>query len=301
MAIDIIARGLASSLVDSNGKIATDKMPVLQGTSELSGFTSIGKLTDPSLIEGKTAEEILLMMLYGIVSPTLTNPSFNILLSEENAQPIIGRQTALKGTLTFDRGKIEPAYGTSGYRAGLPISYTINGETIESNVTSYDFSLDVIPTSDIVTLSCSVNYATGEQPVNSIGQPFDSALPAGTLSSSVKLTAVYPLYTASGAEQDFEWFKDDDGHGYLSTFAAEIDGVRQSFAVSNQATVIGVKGYNVLTQQWEWLGSQTAAVSLTYFDTTIISGDSLGEKTDYIVYTYNATPIDERELRIYID
>ena len=91
MAIDIIARGLATSLVGSDGKISSDKMPTLQGTSELTGFTSIGKLTDPSLIEGKTAEEILLMMLYGVVSPTLTEPKLSISLSEDSLPLVIGR------------------------------------------------------------------------------------------------------------------------------------------------------------------------------------------------------------------
>ena len=59
MAIDIIARGLATSLVGPDGKIASDKMPTLSGTEGLTGFYPLGKLTDPSLVEGKTAEEIL--------------------------------------------------------------------------------------------------------------------------------------------------------------------------------------------------------------------------------------------------
>jgi hypothetical protein len=63
---------------------------------------------------------------------------------------------------------------------------------------------------------------------------------------------------------------------------------------------VGVKAFNALTQRWEWIGSQTAAISLTYFDTSILTGESLGETTDYIVYTYNSTPVGARELRIYV-
>jgi hypothetical protein len=48
MAIDIIARGLAASLIGSDGKIDSAKMPVLSGVSDLQGFTPVGSLTDPS-------------------------------------------------------------------------------------------------------------------------------------------------------------------------------------------------------------------------------------------------------------
>ena len=158
MAIDIIARGLATSLVGSDGKISSEKMPVLSGTSDLSGFTSIGKLTDPSLVEGKTAEEILLMMLYGVVSPTLTNPSLSIAFNEDSFPLVIGRESLLKGTLTFDRGKIEPAYGTSGYRAGALSYYTIN----DNLNTLSDFELLVVPTSTEFQVICEAHYEQGE-------------------------------------------------------------------------------------------------------------------------------------------
>lgn len=302
MAIDVIARGLASSLLGADGRVSADKMPALTGTSELSGFTSIGKLTDPSLVEGKTAEEILLMMLYGVVSPTLTAPELKIALSADMQQPIIGRPSLIEGALTFNRGRIEPAHGTSGYRAGAPISYFIGDASEESSNLNYDFSVEVTPTSDIITLEYGVNYRAGEQPLDSIGRPFDIALPAGALTGSIKIEAVYPVYSADGHEHDFHWFKEEDGSGYQIALKSEnVEGAsRQSFAVSSIATVKGVKAINPMTQQWEWIGG-SAAVSLTYFDISILTGDSIGESTDYILYTYNSTPTGARELRVYID
>jgi hypothetical protein len=62
----------------------------------------------------------------------------------------------------------------------------------------------------------------------------------------------------------------------------------------SEHTVIGVKAYNLLTQKWEWIGSQTAAVSLTYFNISVFN-------ENYILYTYNSTPVGERELRIYVE
>lgn len=296
MAIDIIARGLATSLVGSDGKIASNKMPVLQGTADLSGFTSIGKLTDPSLVEGKTAEEILLMMLYGVVSPTLTDPSLSILVYEESLPLVIGRESLLKVALTFDRGKIEPAYGTSGYRSG-PLSYF----TVNDNITSLsEYELYVLPTSTEFEVTCEAYYEQGEQPLNSIGQPTGAPLPAGVLRETLMLSATYPLYNAAGEDQAFTWFEDDDGQGYLSVFSSEGTGTKQSFCVSDEYNVVGIKAYDPLTQQWNWLGGETAKVSLTHFDTTSVTGESLGETTNYTLYTHNQPASGERELRIYV-
>ena len=293
MAIDIVARGLAASMLGEDGRVAVNKRPVLSGTEGLD-FTSVGQLTDSSLVEGKTAEEILLMILYGVVNPTIVEPNFDVILSERDEPLIIGRATSLKGTLVFDRGAIDPAYGTSGFRSGAPIEYSINGLSFEPTSLVYDFEIELTPASETETLICAVFYEAGEQPVNSIGSPVGTPLPAGSLAKELQLRAYYPLYSASGAEQNFEWFADEDGEGYLSTFASENSGTRQSFAVNSEHTVIGVKAFNLLTQKWEWIGSQTAAVSLTYFNISVFNDN-------YILYTYNSTPVGERELRIYVE
>jgi len=225
MAIDIIARGLATSLLGSNGKIASNKMPTVEGTSELTGFFPIGKLTDPSLIEGKTSEEILLMMLFGVVSPTLTAPSLSIELSTKTPL-IIGREATLEGALVFDRGRIDPAYGTSGYRAGLPISFSIADELIETSNTTYNFKFSFTPTASENFVGYSVSYSEGEQPLNSIGQNFNSPLPAGIIGNQLSIAATYPIYCDEGKEIEFEWFEDEDGEGYAALFATEATGER---------------------------------------------------------------------------
>lgn len=299
MAIDIIARGLASSLVGSDGKIAAEKMPTLGAVPDGTNFYPVGQLNDPSLVAGKTAEEILLMMLYGIVSPTLTEPSLSIALSDENEMLIIGRPSALKGALTFSRGKIDPAFTTSGYRAGAPTGYLIGDQIIESTSTSYDFELMLTPTETTIQIPYAVSYNAGEQPVNSIGQPVGAPLSAGSISSTIEVKAAYPLYNGEGEKHEFTWFKDEDGSGYMSIFAMETTDNKQTFMVSSKMNVIGIKAFNTMTQSWDWLGG-TPAVSLTHFDATVVPGDTLGENTDYIVYTHNRQRVGERELRIYV-
>lgn len=299
MAIDIIARGLATSLVGSDGKIAAEKMPTLSTVPEGTLFYPVGQLNDSSQVAGKTAEEILLMMLYGIVSPTLTEPSLSIALSAENEMPIIGRPSVLKGALTFSRGKIDPAFTTSGYRAGAPTHYSIGDQVIESTSTSYDFELEFVPTDKTTLIPYAVSYGAGEQPVNSIGQPVGAPLSAGMINSAIEVTAAYELYSEH-EEHPFTWFEDEDGSGYLSVFAMEtLDGEKQSFMVSSKMTVVGIKTFNVMTQKWEWLGSDKA-ISLTHFNIGVVPKEELGTTTDYIEYTHNRNRVGERELRIYV-
>ena len=299
MAIDIIARGLATSLIGSDGKIASEKMPTIGAVPEGTLFYPVGQLHDASLVAGKTAEEILLMMLYGIVTPTLTEPQLHLALSDENEMPIIGRPSTLKGALTFDRGKIDPAFTTSGYRVGAPTEYTIADQVIETSSTSYDFEIEFTPTEKTTSISFSVKYGAGEQPVNSIGQPFGAPLAAGSISSTFEANATYALYSQD-KEHPFTWFEEEDGSGYLSVFEMEtFDGNKQSFMVSSELTVIGIKTFNVMTQQWEWLGN-SKAVSLTHFDIEVIPAEQLGTTTDYIQYTHNRSRVGERELRIYV-
>jgi hypothetical protein len=95
-------------------------------------------------------------------------------------------------------------------------------------------------------------------------------------------------------------FEDEDGQGYISTFATEGSGTKQSFALSENVTVVGVKAFDTMTQKWTWLGGTTAANSLTHFDKKLVSGTSFGETENQVVYVHNQPASGERELRIYI-
>lgn len=294
MAIDIIARGLAASLVGADGKLSSDKRPVVSGTSDLSGFTSIGKLTDPTAIEGKTAEEILLMMLYGVVSPTLTAPSLSVALLTDDVV-IVDKPAQIEGTLTFDRGSISPAYGTSGFRAGFPTSYIVNGVEEASAATSYSFSFLYTPTVGMNEIECVVKYAEGEQPLNSAGVAYDSPLSAGQVTTGIVLRGVYQFYDGEGNEKSFEFIEDEDGFGYLSVFASEGTGTKQSFCVTQEVTVTGIKQFDTMTQQWSWIGGSPEASLLT-FDTEPLLVDG----KEYVRYVHNGSNRGERSLRVYV-
>lgn len=298
MAIDIIARGLATSLIGSDGKISSDKMPTLSAAPSGTTFYPVGALTDPTMLEGKTAEEIILMMLYGIVNPAFTNPSITIALDSIDVV-IVGKPTTISGSIIFDRGAIAPPYGTSGYRAGAAIGYELNGVSLEST----SFNLELVPVAGDNVITAKVFFAEGEQPFNSIGQLYDAPYPAGSLLISTIIRGINQVYSSEGTPMEqFVWFEDEneEGKGYQGMLETETATIKQSFAIVSTVNVIGFKQYEPMTQTWQWIGG-SAEASLTYFDTTIIEGDSLGEEDDYVLYTNNDYLTGERELRIYVE
>lgn len=224
MAVDIIARGLAASLVGSDGKISSDKMPIIKDILDTTGFTPVGNLTDPTAILGKTAEEILIMILFGIVNPTFTMPSASIQLTNSNLNHLtVGQETLIEGIIKYDRGSITPSYSpTSKYRGGPATAYSINGEAL----TSEAFSIKIMPVLGNNEIAFSVSYAEGDQPINSLGDPFDAPLSPGAIQDIFTLVGVYPLLDANGEEKVFNWFEDTDGSGYMSIFASESSGIK---------------------------------------------------------------------------
>ena len=291
MAIDVIARGLAASLLGPDGKISSDKLPTMGAAPEGVTFYPVGALRDPSALEGKTVEEILLMMLYGVVNPTFTNPGFRVELDVPNVV-VAGQLTSISGQMLFDRGAITPAYGTSGYRSGAVTGYEVNGVPTDSA----NFVIELIPVAGENEVTCIAYYAQGEQPLNSIGQNYDKPLPAGSIMATARVKGVYPLYSdGNSTVLSFSWFSDESGEGYQSVLATETLTTKQSFAVATECSVVGIKQFETMTRTWQWIGG-SAEASLTYFDTTLVKGDSL----DYILYTNNDYLTGERELRIYI-
>ena len=291
MAIDTIARGLVSSLLNKDGKIDSTKLPTLD-VSGLQGFFPIGRLTSIDELQGKTAEEILLTMFFGITNPTFTNPSLTILCDESDSVLIAEKENTITGSLVFNRGTINPAYGTSGYRAGAATEYKINNEVLDSNA----FSINFVPAYGNNSLTATVSYAAGEQPLNSVGGNYDAPYPAGQISSVLDLKAVYPIYNGQSEELTFTWFTDDSGEAYKIAVPSEQQThLKQSFAINNNITLIGVKQYNIMSQQWEWIGG-SAQASISTFDESIININNI----NYKCYTNNDADTAARELLIFV-
>ena len=134
--------------------------------------------------------EIVKNMLTKTNNPTLTNPSAT-LTGSGNKLLETGATQNVTLTVNYDRGKITPAYGTSGYRAGEAFAYSINGGSEQADAT---FNETVTETNNQFT--GTVKYAAGEQPLNDEGGNYQEPLAAGSITTSaVKYEFVSPIYS----------------------------------------------------------------------------------------------------------
>ena len=143
-------------------------------SADLTASKTVGGITSGKKYnKGDKLEGIFRDMLNPVEVPSLTGPSATIsaaggTLVEE------GETTQKTLTISFNRGSISPAYGTSGNRAGAATGYSINGGASQAGGT---FTVSVNESNKNFT--GRVDYAQGEQPKNSIGEDYDSPLPAG--------------------------------------------------------------------------------------------------------------------------
>ena len=312
MAVDIIARALAAGLMGADGNVSPDKLPKIN-TDEATKY-SVGGIGAGVNLKGHNIIDVMMTMLYGVMYPTIEEPSFEIKV--ENKNGTIGMPFTTNGTLTFNRGKIEPAYGTSGYRAGLPISYTYNGITVETQ----ELTIPVTITVDNLKegengIIFEVNYSAGEQPMDSAGNAYQTALEAGKISKSIIINGKMPIYTV---DEDgtltaipietsyFNKVEENGGEGYQVVMLPEVSGGEtQKVAVNSSIEIVGVQVFDELSQTWQWLGSEDAAASMEIFKkgetiTKIIDG----KEVSYTIYQSDIDseyhPIGERELRFFI-
>ena len=307
MAVDIIARALAAGLVGPDGKILESKLPDsaggIFGTSGVTAY-AVGGIPVGTNLEGKTIAEILTMMLYGTLNPTLTEPSFSATIDDTNI--VLGENVTITGTVTFNRGSISPAYGTSGYRAGAPTSYTIAGQVIETTATTEKFSV-VVP--QIVLganqIEISVAYEAGEQPKNSSGENYGTPCPAGTMSKTITITGNYPVFvgdtTGTFVEQENEALF-DNGVCEVSLPAETDEAIKQKVAFATDSTdpIVGIKQFDDTRQQWDWIRG-TPEQSLTSFASSSVQLPVDGTEIDYTAHTNQTALIGARKVRFYTE
>ena len=297
MAVDIIARAMAAMGIKSGGTGDGGTF----GTDGPTVFT-VGGIPAGTVLKGKTWEQILTLMLFGSdAKPVFTDPSFRVVMDEKYG--VIGNQMTVSGTAYFDRGKIEPAYGTSGYRAGLPNSYVVNGSSFTTTAVEYKFTatLDIQPGENMLTVT--VNFDAGEQPKDGIGNDYDQPYPAGSLSYEVTITGTYPVYSGGGDDMQAMDIQQQFGEkGYLdASVPDELAGAdRQAVAFPTEGTppILGVQAYDPGRQVWDWIYGSPEA-SLTSFTQTQTTININGVDVEYTVWNNNSIRVGERTLRFF--
>jgi len=143
------------------------------------------------------------LMLYPELNPTLTAPSSTFSISPSSTFKEIGETiTTITLTSTFNKGSINPAYGTTGFRSGDPNTYNYTGTGTSNNSSTSLTDTETISNYVIVqganSWTGNVSYDAGPQPLTSKGNNYDSPLPAGTTSTKTRtITGVYPVFATT--------------------------------------------------------------------------------------------------------
>ena len=173
-------------LIDLDG-LNTFKTEIEKEISENSGSLSapltasktVGGITSGTTYPKDTGFETMWRdMLNPVENPVLTPPSCALTVAGGTLLES-GSSVSKTFTVTFNRGSITPAYGTSGFRSGEATGYSLNGGTEQATGTF----TETVDASNKTFVSL-VSYSAGEQPKNSAGEDYSSPLPAGSVNSN---------------------------------------------------------------------------------------------------------------------
>lgn len=247
-------------------------------TSDMTVVKAVGGISiGTTYTAGTSLEEILRDMLAPVLYPAFTNPSASI--SATGAKLLeTGATLSTTMTVTFNRGSINPAYGTSGYRSGPATEYSLNGGTAQASNT---FSVTV--TSAQKTYKANVVYSAGEQPKDSAGRNYDSPLPAGNVDSNtityefvdamwantanIATVAKLSLVSKSTKQRDM-------------VFPAQTVANPEVFDIPASWTVTAVQVKNDLSGAYEDALDQFTVTNTTH-------DDAAGASINYKRYTFN--------------
>jgi hypothetical protein len=247
----------------------------------------------------------IIEIIPGASYPVLTAPYVNFTSSILGFREIGEVIPTITFTTTFNRGAINPAYGTSGLRSGLANSYKYEGTDLPASfesVLSEDVQIvtDYTVLEGIQTWSAKASYDEGEQPLDSDGEPFNNPLQAGdTLKKYVNIVGVYPYFATSELINVLskQALADMESEYIEIQLVTENGTDKQTIQLPDDwKTITGIKQYNPLTLQWEYIGGSQANSLLT-FTVTDITKTVQGNIIDYKQYKYNGSTIGARTVR----
>jgi hypothetical protein len=247
------------------------------------------------------------LMLYPELFPSLTNPSqgFNITTSpnlSNNFREIglVYNAGQIQLATTFNRGSINPAYTTNGFRSGLPNAYIYTGGgSVTSPQPSTSLTNNTVTTAQytivlgVQSWTSVVAYDAGQQPLSSTGNNFDNPLPAGSTNSiSRNLRGVYPTFatTVSIGTLTKQALQSMTVYEEVS-MVAETGGNKQTIDIPVAwSTITGLQQFNTFSGEWD-------SINLSQFTISSVSNIIQGNSVAYNRYTHNGVTTGARQLR----
>jgi len=247
-------------------------------------------------------------LLYPELFPVLTNPNNAFALTQAGLHEIAEVIAVLNFSASFNRGSINPAYGTSGFRSGLPNTYSYTGTGLPAAVGSTllvngqnVLAYTVLTGSQAWTNT--VSYDAGEQPKSNKGNNYDTPLAAGTTAAkTVSIIGVYPYFATTAVitvltKQPLALMNSV----YVQTNVVAEDDLGNKQTVEFPvvwSAITGIQFYNTVSGLWEWLNGSKAN-SLSTFTTSATTNIIQGNVINYTRYTHNGSKNGARQLRWY--
>ena len=251
-------------------------------TAELTTSKAVGGIPSGKTYgENTPMEDLFKDMLNPVENPVLTAPSATLTTTGgtlvEEAVP-----TSKVLTVNFNRGSINPAYGTSGYRSGDATGYTLNGGTQQTEKT-FNVTVD----ENNKSFTARVDYAQGEQPKNSAGQNYSSPLPAGFVETSAIVFEVVAALWSNAANITTvakEALISKSTKLKRFDFPAQTAANPEIFDVPASWNVTAVELLNTLNNQWvdcrsEFDITDTTHGTVAYKRYTYNGGDATGARS----------------------
>lgn len=182
------------------GKRFTDISDSGVVTEDIIANIPSGALSPGDIVQqGTSLTDLVKKLLVAGFNPQLVPPSVSLSINMPAAVEA-GHQQEVALSLAFDQGKILGANSGGTWddsalqhpRAGQASKYVFQGA---DNGLSPVFPLGNLQIGDeTIAFEASVFFLSGEQPLNSRGEPFMEALPAGSLPASVSVTGHRRLF-----------------------------------------------------------------------------------------------------------
>lgn len=283
-----------------------DAQPPAGETYTGTSAVTVGGIASGTSFADANIQTMFQALLEPELFPTLTNPSSTFNFIQAGLQEIGLIIPTLNFSATFSRGVINPAYGTSGFRSGLPNMYNYTGTGVSSNASTSLSDAETVSGYTVLTggqnWTGSVSYDAGEQPKSSLGNNYSTPLPAGTTSAITRtITGVYPFFATTSSiitltKQALSLM--NSAYAQVAMIAESgSDKQKIEFPVAWSA-ITGVQFYNTVSSAWEWIGG-SQAVSLTKFTVTSTTETIQGNIVNYNLWTHNDVLTGSRQLRFY--
>lgn len=201
--------------------------------------TTLGGIEKNSTFDKKTMQEMWDALLYPDSNPAVSNPTYSLTNSYGKTYAEVGEELNILFGNNFSRGLINPLYIQNP--TTLEWEPTANHPRVGEGVfTGVENGIKLIVLG-ANTWSRTATFAQGAQPKTSKGndylKPYPETEPTGTLSASVTVMGVYPIYATSVNMSTFTK-QPLQGHGseIVANFAAEVGG-KQTVKIPYSVTI----------------------------------------------------------------